>query len=743
MQKQATNVDVAPTDKGLFLTWTDGDGKSKGAAFSKMYEALEKSQIHHAHASDVYKDIYTGNVSIRDEFTLDDYELYRPSDRLPKSDKAKIKAAMDVYYVGIIRNVIDLMGDFTVQGIDLAHPKRKVQAWFKNWWKLVHGKERSERLANYLARISNVVVKRETGKLTVKQNHSFMKTNAGPSDPVKTEEVYDLEKREIPVRYIFLNPMNLEVIGDELATFVDSSNLKFGINLPQSLCSKINYPSNEQERQIVAQLPKDIVNAVRSGQKKIPLDNTKIKVSYYKKDDWSLWAVPLTCSVLPQIKTLEKMQLADRAALDGAISQIRLWTIGSLDHKIVPNDAAINKLANVLVNSVGGGIVDLIWGPDLQLKETTTTLHNFLGETKYVPVLNAIYAGLGIPPLFTGASAQGSFTNNFLAIKTFIEKLQYIRDRVIEFWEAEIALVQKAMGFEEPAYLVFDRMTLNDEASILTLITGLVDRNIISEEYAQEMVGAIPEIETFRIKREERERNSGKKTKKAGPFHTSDPNQEYKKMFIQHGTVTPSQVGLELDANRDGEISPAEQNAKTQMELAKVKAASKPKVKGISGQGRPKNKKDKIKRKQKEVKPRRSVSSFMQANAWAEEAQTAVSNYFTPIYLKSLSKKNLRQLTEIEFDSFENFKFAILCNLKAGQEVNNQVLDYIVKQKIEIPKAYDVLLAKTLSVFKEKNHRPANAECRRRFQAQVYSLFNSETYVQETNNSNNGSSPIL
>ena len=47
---------------------------------------------------------------------------------------------------------------------------------------------------------------------------------------------------------------------------------------------------------------------------------------------------------LDDIIMLEKMRLADMSALDGAISNIRLWTIGNLDHKILPNKAAINKL---------------------------------------------------------------------------------------------------------------------------------------------------------------------------------------------------------------------------------------------------------------------------------------------------------------------------------------------------------------------------------------------------------------
>ena len=66
---------------------------------------------------------------------------------------------------------------------------------------------------------------------------------------------------------------------------------------------------------------------------------------------------------------LEKMKLADLAALDGAISNVRLWRIGDLDHKIIPTKAAINKLRDILASNVGGGTMDLVWGPEIDFKE--------------------------------------------------------------------------------------------------------------------------------------------------------------------------------------------------------------------------------------------------------------------------------------------------------------------------------------------------------------------------------------
>ena len=40
---------------------------------------------------------------------------------------------------------------------------------------------------------------------------------------------------------------------------------------------------------------------------------------YYKKDDWQAWAYPMVYAVMDDIMVMEKLKLADMAALDGNI----------------------------------------------------------------------------------------------------------------------------------------------------------------------------------------------------------------------------------------------------------------------------------------------------------------------------------------------------------------------------------------------------------------------------------------
>ena len=52
------------------------------------------------------------------------------------------------------------------------------------------------------------------------------------------------------------------------------------------------------------------------------------------------------------------------------MSKIRLWKLGSLEHKLFPTELSVAKLAEVLLGAKAGedGFIDIIWGPDLTVE---------------------------------------------------------------------------------------------------------------------------------------------------------------------------------------------------------------------------------------------------------------------------------------------------------------------------------------------------------------------------------------
>jgi len=480
------------------VTWDDNDKSSKAQAMDlyasagDQYTGVTKSTASHYRD---FRDIEP-NKSVRPGFTRYDYDAFRPDEQIPRRQKRLIKMCMDAYdKVGIIRNVIDLMGDFGSQGIDIIHENKSVETFYKQWFKKVDGKERSERFLNNLYRTGNVIIYRSTAKITPAVT-KYIKSMAAD---IKVN-VPKFEDKTIPWRYNFFNPVSVDAKDGKL-------NILFGRKDYQITSTSFidNFRDGTIPAQFLDTLPPDVKNKIKNGEQKIPLDPERLSLFFYKKDDWMEWANPMIYAILDDIIMLEKMRLADLSALDGAISNIRLWTLGNLEYKILPTKAGINKLRDVLSSNAGGGTMELVWGPELTYTESNSQVYKFLGSEKYTSVLNSIYAGLGVPPTLTGLAGNGGgFTNNFISLKTLVERLQYGRELLAKFWEKEIEIVRQAMGFRKPAYIQFDQMSLSDEATEKNLLIQLADRDIISHETVLQRFKEIPSIEKIRLKREQK-----------------------------------------------------------------------------------------------------------------------------------------------------------------------------------------------------------------------------------------------
>jgi hypothetical protein len=634
------------------ITWEDDDFNSKAEALSKFsesvdsYSGLNKSQgSAYRHFIDIEP-----NRSVRPGFNPSDYHAFRPDEAVPNQQRRIIKMCMDAYdKVGIIRNIIDLMGDFGSQGIQIVHRDKSVEKFYHQWFKNVNGKERSERFLNNLYKTGNVIVHRSYAKVTP-QLRDYMKAL---SSDIKVE-LPKATKDEIPWRYNFFNPLTVKMKDGEISLFMGKQNYTLTTH---SFFDK--FKAGDIPNHVLETLPPAIKQSLMRGERDIPLDPERLGIFYYKKDDWKQWANPMIYAILDDIIMLEKMRLADLSALDGAISNIRLWTIGSLDHKILPNKSAINKLRDILASNVGGGTMELVWGPELSFQESNSEVYKFLGSEKYTSVLNSIYAGLGVPPTLTGMAGNGGgFTNNFISLKTLLERLQYGRDLLTKFWEKELEIVRKAMGFRYKAHIQFDQMTLSDETAEKNLLIQLADRDIISHETLLERFKEIPQIENIRIKRELAKRE-GSGPDKAGPFHPpAPPEQEQETKPEAPAPVDP----------------PSKDDETVDVDLKNAKDVD----------GRPMFSRDKQPRK-KRVETPKSKPGLASMIVWSENAWHSVSNIVTNAYLKSNSKKNLRQLTKAQVKDLEQLKLDVFTNLEIDDSVNEKTVYSKIKSGVRTP----------------------------------------------------------
>lgn len=661
-----------------------------------------------ANVARTFDNFYT-NQSVKSEYSRSDYDYFRPSEHQSNKIEDNIRTSMKAYdRVGIVKNVIDLMGDFTAKGIRLVHSNPKHQRFFREWFDHIQGPIISERFANYLYRMANVPVMSTKAKVPVKIQNKWQQAYGESVFKVKHE------KRVIPVKYTFINPLTIEVIAPELSVYTGKPMyaLRIGTMLKNTISRLQRQYNGIDYSSLIDLVPGVLKDAVKNNKKLIPFTDD-IAIYYYKKDDWEIWAKPMIYSIIDDIIMLEKMKLADISALDGAISNIRLWTIGVLgdnpQNTILPTKPMIDKLRSILAHNVGGGTMDLVWGPELTFKESNTQVHHFLGMDKYEPVLFNIHQGLGVPTSVTGSTS--GFGNNFISMQTLIERLTYGRSVLTSFWDTEIKKVTEAMGFDSPAKVQYDKIILGDETSTMKLLLEIWDRGLITDDIVQESFDYFPELVKNKLIKEFKDRKKGRLPPKGGPYFNPNTEDEMKKIILQRGGVTPSEMGIDLMPRKDGEVSPNEQMAQLKEQYAPPKA-----------NGRPKNAKDSEKRKRKTVNT--FSKGFVDKFIWANGIQEKLTDIMTDGFVSIKGKKDVRALAEKDKEILETIKFKILCNLKPFEELDDTKLAAAVKQSIN-PEF--LAAAKTLALrFQSLNDRAPTLKERKEIQASAYALVYEE-----------------
>ena len=665
---------------------------------------------------------WDGNTSIKSDFNRSDFEYFR-SIKEPRNAQDYMAAGQSAYdKVGIIRNVVDLMADFASQGLKIEHPVPRYERLFNRWFEKVEGKDRSERFLNILYRLGNVPVYRSFGKVNYKATKKLMSTSGEVyDDGIKLNE-QDIKKGIIPLRYSFLNPIDLHLGNTAVSMF--GGKRYYYIFIPQNLIKEIAKLRKEKS-ELISEIPVEILDAISKGENKILIDKDRLDVYFYKRDDWSDWAKPMTSSIIRDIGLLEQMKLADMAALDGAISNIRLWTIGwrgeTPNDTFIPTKAMIERVRNILSQNVGGGVMDLVMGPEISFTESKSEVYKFLGSEKYTAVLDAIYDGMGIPPTLRSGGGSTN-TNNFMSLKTLVERLNYGRDVLTKFWMNELTMVQKSLGIKTAPTITYNSMSLSDETGEKKLLIELADRNIISDNTLLDKFSISSEIEPIKVRREYNNRGENL-PEKASPFHIAEKTHDLRKIALTGGSVTPSQVGLELLEKKPGEVPTLDKQL-----AVKKQAGSTLKPKGKKSTGRPKNvaetKKRKAKPKDVKTFSKAEIQDFSSKFLWANDIQTAIGNIITPKILKEYEKPNVRSLTKAQANEIETLKYDVLFNLPCFSTINEEIVYNILSENKTIGSQASSLAKSLMESFYANNNRELTIEETRQIYATAYAIIN-------------------
>lgn len=289
------------------------------------------------------------------------------------------------------------------------------------------------------------------------------------------------------------------------------------------------------------------------------------------------------------------------------------------------------------------------------------------------------------------------------------------------------------MGFPgSPPGIIFDFMALADEPAERQLLINLWDRDIISDDTILELFGRLPDVEKARVKSETKERTYERMPYKASPFHNPDKEHEYRKILLQAGGVAPSEIGIDLQDRKPGELPLIDKQQEMQMEMKKMDIKSREEMnrqnikkqmqmKKMGTPGRPKNVTETKKRKPKPTeKP--STRSFIDIFMWANSAQKTISNTITPSLLYAYGKKNVRSLSKEEFDEIEKIKFNMLAYIEPFTNLTPECIhDALIMSSNN--KDMNELCRMLHAQFVSQNGKPPTIDQLHQIYASAYALY--------------------
>jgi len=613
--------------------------------------------------------------------------------------------------IGIIRNVVDIMTDFAAEGLDVVHPVPSQERFFRKWAERVNIQKITKEILQGMFKWGNVGVFRFWGKIRPRTKREMMAKAKELFTQGKDREAVTAFLREsklkpgrIPVRYTCLPPFNIRIYGSilfpERVYFYKISQL----DKEKLLDPERN--ASDMEKRLMKEMP-DVRNAKFMDSGLIELPNENFEMFHYKKDCARLWADPMILPIMEDLRFKQVLRRMDISVAESIINPITLFKLGKTPEGFPPSKEMFQNLASLLKKPVM--TKTLIWNDLIEIDQKTVDAREVLTQEKYAQINDDILAGLGVSQvLINGGTGGGSrsFGAAFLSVRTLLERLEDSRTEILTFLNKEFAAVAKAMGFKKRPTVIWNKMNLRDEAAEKRIVIELLDRKLISAESAMSVLGFEQEIELQRKARE------AKQSSKTGVVHSVGP-------FEQQVQVQKTVQEIEDD----------DENSFVQKEQPNKDGPA-------PGPGRPPDEGDEDSRKQKvkrDTKPQGMGTVDPELVERADKNRIVIENVLKPLYLKSLNKKNLRQLTNAEKKIYDKMVFIMLSHTKSNQTVTEQWVESKAQELAEGPAKLDRCVSRVttqlVSEYRNKNGKAPSAKKRRELESRAWAICRKQLNV--------------
>jgi len=630
--------------------------------------------------------------------------------RLATSDKMNhaIMSQCHIAYLsyGIVRVVVDLYADFATEGLEILHPNKSVENFYRAWATKVHLKERVNRFFTDLFVSANVFIHKIRAKINPEEERSMRRAQAnnvelldantllirggGNSIDVcvspnlvldseltpffklcdvadkqikngnaicsiaeSPDVTIDVNKRKIPWEYISLPPVNIESRDRNFANrgrWVLVLN-KDDVSSVSNFLRMVYDPHNKKTK---IKLPPSLSGKLAKYEGKsryykaevsLPPDDVYV-VQDKKFDNWT-WAIPFVFPSLRCLRFKDNLRNMEKKFCNSVINSITLWELGDPENGIFPEDEHFERLADMLQQP--GQAMNLIWPAPIKGSVIEPRSSNALDPRKHESIDRDTLVSLGIPDVLIGGKGS-NFSNSFISVATTLKKLEVARDRIEAWLMNELKEIAEAMGFRKLPRIKWGKSSLRDKKWEQQFKLQLFDRGVLS---AEALLKEADEHLDTEVQRQKNEKNIADSTgvgvlDKHTPYYRPA---DLVKVGIMPPGWKPERNMLDIkeqEAEVDIKID-KKRNDTLNPEGGDDKKPTKP-------EGRPPGKQDTQKRKKKEPVPRgNNVAAFIKFDSLKEQGAKLLDTVGS--MLKTKGKRG---------PVSEKLLYSVVSNLTAG-----------------------------------------------------------------------------
>ncbi len=372
--------------------------------------------------------------------------------------------------VSVARNAIEVAVEFSNQPLYIKTSNETVKKFFQEWFYAVKMEKLKEQFFREYYRSGNVFLYKFDGKF-------------GPAYYKNFQQSFGTKANKIPIRYSLLNPSNVFV----------PTGLTYPYTYVRLLSTydiaRLKNPLTEQDKQVYESLPAEVKSQITAGGNNpvgiyIPMDPSRLRFAFYKKQDYEPLAVPMIYPVLPDLEwkmALKKMDMSLARTIERAILLVTTGEKvdqygGGINQNNIARLQALFQNQTIDRTLVADYTVDAKWLiPDIE---------EILGPDKYKIVNDDIREGLQ-----SILSGNDKFANAQIKAKIFIQRLEEGQKEFLnEFLMPEIVSICENMGFRTVPKVGFQKIDLQDEAITARIYAQLGQLGILT---AEEVVQAL------------------------------------------------------------------------------------------------------------------------------------------------------------------------------------------------------------------------------------------------------------